>query len=106
MEERRMKAMMTQKEFDDKLNELRRRHTEESLPLKQEIDILNAKRRSIGYEICALQSEISAVVYRRDMLERRLKEVGARYYYLKKELIESCPKTALTAAERGVSDVG
>ena len=90
---------MTQKEFDDRMNELRRLQYEESAPLRREVAELNARRRSLGYLVTALLSQISAVRGRRDALELRLKEVGAKYYQMKKELIVSRPKAV--AAEGG-----
>lgn len=92
---------MTQKEFDDKMNELRRRQTDESMPLRLEVESLNARRRAIGCEMAALQGQLSALTARRDALELRLKDIGAHYYQLKKELIVSNPKTGQATAEGG-----
>ena len=95
------RTTMTQKEFDDKMNELRRRQTDESMPLRLEVESLNARRRAIGHEMAALQGQLSALTARRDALELRLKDVGAHYYRLKRDLIVSNTKTGQATAEGG-----
>ena len=83
---------MTQKEFDDKMNDYRLQETEEKASLKIELETLNAKKRSLGYEIAGLQSQITAVTAQRDAIQMKCKQIGAKYWRLKKELIEANPK--------------
>jgi len=83
---------MTQKEFDDKMNEYRRAETEEKASLKIELETLNAKKRSLGYEIAGLQSQITAVTAQRDMIQLKCKAIGTKYWQLKNDLIKANPK--------------
>lgn len=59
---------MTQQEFDQTMNQLRLAETEERQPLVDEINLLNAKKRALGYEMQALQAQLSSVTQRRDAL--------------------------------------
>lgn len=83
---------MTQKEFDDHMNEFRRLHAEEADPLKIELEILNQKNRTIGYEIQGLLAQKSAVIFQRDALRLRLREINAKYHKMKHDLIVANPK--------------
>ena len=83
---------MTQLEFDQTMNQLRLAETEERQPLVDEINLLNAKKRALGYEMQALQAQLSSVTQRRDALYLQTKQIGRKFYEKKKQLIEQQPK--------------
>mgnify|MGYP003571311380 CR=1 FL=1 len=83
---------MTQKEFDDKMNEYRWQQTNETASLKLEVERLNSKRRALGQEMQALQQQISSVTAQRDALVLQIKEIGGKYWKLKNDLIRENPK--------------
>ena len=83
---------MTQKEFDDRMNELRRAQTDETASLKLELETLNSKKRALGYEMQGIQSQLTAVTAQRDTLLLRIKQIGAKYWQMKHDLIADNPK--------------
>lgn len=83
---------MTQIEFDKKMNEYRVAQQAELEPLKIEVERLNQKKRGIGYEIMALQNQLSVITSQRDALLTQIKQTGERYWNLKHELIKVNPK--------------
>lgn len=86
---------MTQREFDQTMNGYRRAETEEKRPLQIQLDTLAAKRRAIGYEIAGLQAQLSAIAAQQSTLIREIKQIGTKYYDLKRKLIVENPKAVL-----------
>lgn len=86
---------MTQREFDQTMNGYRMAETEEKAPLQTQLDTLAAKRRAIGYEIAGLQAQLSAIAAQQSTLIREIKQIGTKYYDLKRKLIVENPKAVL-----------
>jgi chromosome segregation ATPase len=82
---------MTQIEFDKKMNEYRVAQQAELEPLKNEVERLNQKKRGIGYEIMALQNQLSVITSQRDAMLMQIKQTGERYWNLKHDLIKANP---------------
>lgn len=83
----------TQREFDQRMNALRREQTEILQPMKQESNELNHRRHEIGRQLAELNIELGNINRRREVIRDECREVGAIFYGLKKELIRLNPTT-------------
>ena len=73
------------------MNEYRVAQQAELEPLKNEVERLNQKKRGIGYEIMALQNQLSVITSQRDAMLMQIKQTGERYWNLKHDLIKANP---------------
>ena len=80
---------MTQKEYDDRMNLLRRQETEEKYPIEVELQQLTQQRRYLGQQIVLLNAQMGGVRQRIAELIAQRKQIGGRYYEEKKQLIKS-----------------
>ena len=80
---------MTQKEFDDRMNLLRRQETEEKYPIEVELQQLTQQRRYLGQQIMMLNAQQGGVRKRIAELTAQRKQIGGRYYDQKTQLIKS-----------------
>ena len=80
---------MTQKDFDDRMNLLRRQETEEKYPIEVELQRLTQQRRHLGQQIVLLNGQMGGVRQRIADLIAQRKQIGGRYYDQKTQLIRS-----------------
>ena len=80
---------MTQKEYDDRMNLLRRQETEEKEPINAELQRLTQQRCYLGQQIVLLNGQVGGVRQRIAELIAQRKQIGGRYYEQKKQLIRS-----------------
>ena len=96
--------LFSQVEFDRMMNELRQQHTDEAAPLRLQMEELTSRKREIGYEIAALNAQLNDINTKRQTVRERLKEIGAKYHYLKNKLIRENPKVAPPTAQAAYAE--
>ena len=86
---------MTQYEFDHQLESLRRAQSEETAPIREEIDQLRQKQQYLRNEYQSLVIQMGGVKQRLIELQIQLKAVGGKYYAAKHQLILDNPKSSV-----------
>ncbi len=83
---------MTQQEFDRRMFEFRIAENNEVAPITDAVSELMQRKRAICHEMDRLNTKLSEIKAELFTLERKRKQIGAKYWRMKHELIIANPK--------------